>query len=129
MDRAQTLAKVERIRELLKTHGVNETARIVDCCPNYVSLVKNGKRPNWRQAGQKQRRYLISGLKLKHSKGKLCVGCGNPMRLVTKSLRCVECELLHMEREGMILITSVDSEVVHQVSGGSESNGSRPLSN
>lgn len=91
---------VARIRQLLKTHSISQTARIVGRSPASVHQIKHGQRHN-----NKKDLTINSLCLLRTTPGFKCRCCGNSVLLATKSLLCVECELFDLNKQGLIRIS------------------------
>ena len=97
MDTEQARATVRQIRELIKTHGVTKTAKIVGRSKSNVSRINRGQRL--------QDRFLVAHLKIEHGTGKLCRKCGNEAILIAGESRlCIACELIALSHRGIVYI-------------------------
>lgn len=91
--------EIERIRTLIKTHGVNETARIVRRSRQNISNIKNGVRH------RERKEVTVQALGItRRIGGKLCRRCGESHTLFGQSGLCIECDLLELARRGIISI-------------------------
>lgn len=99
---SDTLLIVARIRKLLQTHGVNETARIVGRTAASISQIKNGQRHA--NTGQ----LLVRDLGVRRGTGLKCRRCDRAAILFAKSNLCVECELLELAKLGIIAFVELE---------------------
>jgi hypothetical protein len=102
-----TLETIERIRKLVKTHGIAATARAVGMSSVAVGRIKNGKRrgPDKRPYGVPKTTLEDLGLHLNSTtQPKRCTRCGEKPMLLTRYGSCVECELLYRSRKGLLKI-------------------------
>ncbi len=103
----KTTATIQRIREMVKQYGVNETSRRVNRSRQNVSDISRGVR--YRKVGLEQ--ITVEQLGIRKGSGKNCRKCGNPCWLViSKVIVCVECYLLELERLGIIKIGSATGD-------------------
>lgn len=99
MKSVETVATITRIRQLIKTYGVNRTAKMVGRTHSSISHIKSGRRHARTGAA------IINDLELKKVRGgKLCRCCGDKQILFTKSGRCVVCELLELAKADVVII-------------------------
>jgi len=100
----QTLETLERIRRLTKTQSNTAVARQLGLHKTSVSNIKRGKR-----RGADKRPYgipktTLDTLGLYRGTGKRCASCGEKREIMTQFGRCVECELLHRNKKGLLKI-------------------------
>ena len=100
MNSIETVATITRIRQLIKTNGTVQTAKLVGRSKQNISNIKTGRRHANTGAA------TINDLELrKLASPKLCRCCSDPKRLFAKSGRCVECELYELAKQDVVRIT------------------------
>jgi hypothetical protein len=97
----ETIRVVLRIRKLIKQYGTSKIAEMVGRTASSVSQIKHGTRHKHTGA------LTINNLELQKVLNKLCRRCGESMQLVCRTGLCVECELLELHKQGLILIGGV----------------------
>lgn len=101
------MLEVERIRELIKIHGVCKTARIVGRAKSTVSRIKNGTRHSLTV----KKELTVDSLKLrKLPELKLCRRCGEARRVFSQTGVCIECEVIDLARRGLISFDEVQAD-------------------
>lgn len=99
MASVEVMLEVERIRELIKTHGVCKTARMTGRAKSTISRIKNGTRHSLTV----KKDLTVDSLKLrKLPELKLCRRCGDGRRIFSQTGVCIECELIDLARRGLL---------------------------
>ena len=94
----ETIRTVQRIRKLVRKYGTNKTAEMTGRTPGSVSQIKHGTRHKHTGA------LTINALELRKVRGKkLCRRCGDSMLLMSRTGLCVECEVLELHKQGLII--------------------------
>lgn len=87
----------QKIRELVKVHGVTKTAKIEGRTKSGISQIARGLRL--------RKRVNVECLHLEQGTGKMCRKCGNEAVLVAGETRlCVVCELTRLAQLGIVYI-------------------------
>lgn len=97
----ENLAVVARIRKLLKEgQRTVEISKVVNKPPEFVNDIKN-------RGYYKNLSFPVNGLGLRipSNPNSLCRRCGEPARIVARSLVCVICELREMAKQGLVTIS------------------------
>lgn len=96
----QKIALVKKVKkELAICSKISEVAKRVGCSRYTVYQIRTGIRYQFLSD------ITIRELNLMKGTGKLCRKCGNPAYIISaKSLVCVQCELIEMNRAGTITL-------------------------